>query len=99
MRRARRAAYPPAMAVLYVPTDSGSTDMPAVVPGRATVVGQQSGTFEITGGTGEFAGASGSATFSGEGRVVFRRTEQGCALDQPPLVDVLRVNLIGQLTA
>jgi hypothetical protein len=63
-----------------------------------TCVGRQpqSGTFQLTGGTGEFAGATGTGTLSGEGFVIFQRTAEGvCALDQPPLAVFVVLRLTG----
>jgi hypothetical protein len=59
----------------------------------------QSGTFQITGGTGDFAGASGGGTFTGQAYVVFARGPEGCDFAQPPLVDVLVLRLAGSLDA
>ncbi len=42
------------------------------------------GTWEVTGGTGEFAGATGGGEFSGTNRIHLTRTPDGCA--PPPTV-------------
>ncbi len=56
----------------------------------------QSGSFLLSGGTGEFAGATGAGTLSGEGFVIFQRTAEGtCALDQPPLAVLVVLRLTG----
>ncbi|MDQ4132892.1 MAG: hypothetical protein M3179_06700 [Actinomycetota bacterium] len=64
-----------------------------------TCVGRfpQGGTFQFTGGTGEFAGATGGGTWTGNALLVFRRTAEGCLLNQQPLVVVLRVTLTGTI--
>lgn len=59
----------------------------------------QSGTFDITGGTGQFAGASGGGTFTGRAYVVFVRGPAGCDFAQRPLVDVVVLRLTGSIDA
>jgi hypothetical protein len=56
-------------------------------------------TTEIVGGTGQFAAASGSfdSTLSGKGSLS-RNADGSCALDQQPLHEVDRIELIGTLT-
>lgn len=58
----------------------------------------QGGTFQITGGTGEFAGATGGGTWTGQGLQILARSSQGCALDQPPRVVVRTLTLTGTLS-
>ena len=63
-----------------------------------TCIGRQpqSGPFQFTGGTGQFAGITGSGTFTGEGFIIFRRTAEGsCDLSQPPLRVVVLLRFTG----
>lgn len=42
----------------------------------------ESGPYQLVGGTGQYAGVSGAGSYSTKGTVVFRKTAQGCS-DQP----------------
>lgn len=53
------------------------------------------GTFDILGGTGAYAGASGGGTFTSEGRNILTRTASGCS---PPSYEVTRVHDVGTIT-
>ena len=53
-----------------------------------------SGTFTIIGGTGAYAGASGSGTFTSEGQSILRRTVSGCS---PPSYEVTKVLDVGTI--
>ena len=55
-----------------------------------------SGTWEVTGGTGLFSGASGSGTFSGPNRILLTRTPEGCA--PPPVILVQIFQFSGHLS-
>jgi len=57
-----------------------------------------SGTFEVNGGTGAFAGARGTGTLSGAGRLILQRGPQGCLDDEPPALLVIIFRLTGTLT-
>jgi hypothetical protein len=46
------------------------------------------GTYDITGGTGAYAGASGSGTYRGRGIFIGTRTAQGCSEDGETFVFV-----------
>ena len=56
-------------------------------------------TTEVVGGTGQFAGASGSfdSTLSGKGRAA-RNADGSCALDQGLLHEKDKIALVGTLT-
>ncbi len=53
------------------------------------------GTWEITSGTGTFAGATGGGTFSGTNRILIDKTPDGCA--PPPIALVQVFKLSGEL--
>ncbi|MDQ3898272.1 MAG: hypothetical protein M3326_13680 [Actinomycetota bacterium] len=65
-------------------------------PRSCVVSGPIFGTYQVTGGTGQFLGASGSGTFQGQVFALFGRDAQGECVDpasgQPPvfLVQVIR---------
>ncbi|MCA1695437.1 MAG: hypothetical protein LC749_12280, partial [Actinobacteria bacterium] len=48
-----------------------------------------SGPFKVAGGTGAYAGARGSGTFSANGVVVFSRTPSGCSAEPRSFVAVV----------
>ena len=54
------------------------------------------GTWEITGGTGEFAGATGSGDFSGTNRIVLQRSNGSCV--PPPVVLVQVFHFTGNVS-
>ena len=54
------------------------------------------GTWEITGGTGEFSGATGGGDFSGTNRIVLRHSSGGCV--PPPRVLVQVFNFTGNVS-
>jgi hypothetical protein len=56
------------------------------------------GTFEVNGGTGAFAGAHGTGTVSGTGRLILQRGPQGCLDEEPPALLVIIFRLTGTLT-
>ncbi len=54
------------------------------------------GTWQITGGTGEFAGATGGGEFSGTNRILLQRSSGQCA--PPPIVLVQVFSFTGNVT-
>jgi hypothetical protein len=64
----------------------------------ATCVARISGTgpFSVAGGTGDYAGATGSGTFTANGIVIFSRTDGGCS--EEPEVFFASVRATGNLT-
>ena len=54
------------------------------------------GTWEITGGTGDFTGATGSGAFSGTNRILLNRASGSCV--PPPIVLVQVFNMTGNVT-
>ena len=54
------------------------------------------GTWEITGGTGELAGATGGGDFSGTNRILLQRSSGSCV--PPPVVLVQMFNFTGNVT-
>src|SRR5262249_19743643 len=70
----------------------------SVNPGSCRITATILQTTEIVGGTGQFAGASGSfdSTLSGKGSLA-RNPDGSCALDQQPLHEEDKIELIGTL--
>ena len=65
-------------------------------PVACVVRARFSGTYTVTGGTGAFAGASGSGTFSGQFIGILGRTAEGCS--EEPVESFSFVHASGPLT-
>jgi hypothetical protein len=60
-------------------------------PGGCFMRNTISGTYDITGGTEAFAGASGSGSFTGVNLVFGEPSAQGCSLDDARLISTIRL--------
>jgi len=60
-------------------------------PGGCSSRNALSGTYEVTGGTGAFSGASGTGTFAGLNIIIGKPSADGCATDDPRLISAIRL--------